>query len=431
MNPLKCTEEEERLAALYRYEILDTELDEDYEDITRLISQICHTPVAIISLVDRDRQWFKSEIGMGIRETPLDHSICAHAILQQGLFIVPDTLNDPRFANNPLVTGDPHLRFYAGELLETTDGHALGTLCVLDYVPRDLTPEQREVLRVLARQVMVQIELRLQLKERDHIIAERRQFEEKLAVMYRREKHIAETLQRSWLMTVSQGDFPGLCIETFYEAALDEALVGGDFFDAFAMGGNVVALSVGDVSGKGLAAASRIAEVKFALRAFLHSHTSPSAALAKLNNFICHTLSGDHQSENTFIVLLLAIVDISAGTVVFASAGGEPPRIHRVDNTLSSIHTAGQPLGILPDASYEEESDTLRRGDTIIMFTDGITEARRDGRFFGEEAMAALIQNTGAASCPDVMAQAIYQGALAFAGGPLKDDACLLLARCQ
>ncbi|HEY7885747.1 MAG TPA: sensor domain-containing diguanylate cyclase [Cellvibrionaceae bacterium] len=151
--------EQQRLDALRRYCILDTPTEQTFDDITRLIADICQAPIAVINFIDESRQWFKSEIGLGVRETPLDISICAHAILQPGLFIVPDTLEDARFAHNPLVTGEPYLRFYAGALLETYDGFALGTLCVLDHQPRELSELQKNALSTLARQVMLLLEL--------------------------------------------------------------------------------------------------------------------------------------------------------------------------------------------------------------------------------------------------------------------------------
>lgn len=160
-----CPDEAERLEALRRYEILDTPIEQEFDDFTALIARICDAPIAVINLIDEDRQWFKSEIGLGVRETPLDVSICRHAILQKGLFVVPDTLEDERFKSNPLVTGKPFLRFYAGALLETPDGFPLGTLCVLDFQPRRLTPHQSRALEILARQVMTTLELRLKYNE--------------------------------------------------------------------------------------------------------------------------------------------------------------------------------------------------------------------------------------------------------------------------
>lgn len=158
-------DESKRLAALRSYGVLDTPRERDFDDVVRIAAHVCQAPIAVINLIEDTRQWFKAEVGLGVRETPLDISICAHAILQPGLFVVPDTTKDPRFACNPLVTGEPNLRFYAGALLETPEGLPLGTLCVLDDKPRDLTEEQGFTLRALARQVMAQMELRRALAE--------------------------------------------------------------------------------------------------------------------------------------------------------------------------------------------------------------------------------------------------------------------------
>ncbi|KAA2236487.1 GAF domain-containing sensor histidine kinase [Salinarimonas soli] len=168
-----ASNEAQRLAVLRAYGILDTPIEAVFDDIVHLAAHICNAPIAVINLIDEGRQWFKSEIGLGVRETPLDVSICAHAILQPGLFVVPDTTQDPRFAHNPLVTGEPRLRFYAGALLETSDGYPLGTLCVLDHKPRTLRPEEGEALIALARQVMALFELRRALADAERVSLER------------------------------------------------------------------------------------------------------------------------------------------------------------------------------------------------------------------------------------------------------------------
>lgn len=154
-------DESARLDALRRYEILDTPPEEAFDSLTRLAAQICGTPIAVVSLIDPLRQWFKSKVGVTACETSRDIAFCAHAILQRAILEVPDARADPRFATNPLVISDPFIRFYAGTPLITTEGHALGTLCVIDRVPRQLNADQREALIVLGHQVLSLLELRL------------------------------------------------------------------------------------------------------------------------------------------------------------------------------------------------------------------------------------------------------------------------------
>ena len=157
--------EKKRLKVLWQYDVLDTVPEEVFDDLTDLAAHICEAPIALISLVDEDRQWFKSKVGVSVSETARDISFCAHAIMNQGVMIVPDATKDPRFKKNPLVTGPQKIRFYAGAPLITPDGHALGTLCVLDKKPRQLRPEQKQALLVLAHHVISQLELRRHARE--------------------------------------------------------------------------------------------------------------------------------------------------------------------------------------------------------------------------------------------------------------------------
>jgi two-component sensor histidine kinase len=161
-----------RLEALFSYDMLDTPRESDFDEIAELASKICETPIAVVNLIADGRQFFKAEVGLGVRETPLDSSFCAKAILEEDFLVVQDATKDPRFDCNPLVTGEPGLRFYAGALLKTADGYPIGTVCVLDFKARPLSPLQETTLRVLARQVMRQLELRRVLRERDEAQAQ-------------------------------------------------------------------------------------------------------------------------------------------------------------------------------------------------------------------------------------------------------------------
>lgn len=196
MKPLLPDNEAVRLDALRRYRILDTPPEPLFDDIASLASQICRTPIALITFIDSNRQWMKSKVGLNASELPRDISFCAHAILQSDLFVVKDTLADERFSDNPLVTSDPRIRFYAAVPLMTRKGYALGTLCVADQVARTLYLDQSHALRQLARQVLSHLELRRQMYDLRRSLHQR---EKKL-------RRLGKTQQRFDLVTRATND---------------------------------------------------------------------------------------------------------------------------------------------------------------------------------------------------------------------------------
>jgi len=168
-------DEAERIESLREYAVLDTPEETCFDELTELAARICEAPIALISLIDEERQWFKSRVGLDVTETTRDIAFCAHAIHQKELFIVPDATQDVRFADNPLVMGEPGIRFYAGAPLLTPEGHALGTLCVIDRKPREMSAEHQQAMRVLSHHVMTQLELRRRTLQVAHLRQEREQ----------------------------------------------------------------------------------------------------------------------------------------------------------------------------------------------------------------------------------------------------------------
>ncbi|OGX84903.1 hypothetical protein BEN47_15665 [Hymenobacter lapidarius] len=159
-SALRQVNEPERLEALQSYQVLDTDPEQVFTDIAQLAAFICGTPMSLVSLIDGERQWFKARVGLDAQEMPREHAFCQYAMRSADVYEVQDATADRRFAGNPLVTGEPNIRFYAGAPLLSPEGQPLGTLCTLDTVPRELTEDQREALRILARQVMAHLDLR-------------------------------------------------------------------------------------------------------------------------------------------------------------------------------------------------------------------------------------------------------------------------------
>jgi serine phosphatase RsbU (regulator of sigma subunit) len=272
-------------------------------------------------------------------------------------------------------------------------------------------------------------------------IGARKEAEGRLQRAYDRDHRIAETLQQSLLLSPSIDSLPGVRVRPFYVPALSEAAVGGDFYDAFPLDGGRVALVVGDASGKGVEAAARTAEVKYAVRAFLSEHPHPARALERVNEFLCgvqrRAAEADPEAAITaaFVALALAVIDPSSGEVLFAVAGIEPPLVLRARCDAEPVEGSGLPLGIDPAAEYEVMSRRLTPRDTLLLATDGLTEAREvapdgaRGAFLGYEGFARLAEQACPAPELDAMGRAILDGARAFTGGSLQDDVCLLLAR--
>ena len=260
-------------------------------------------------------------------------------------------------------------------------------------------------------------------------ITDRKATEAKMVEMYEREHRIAEALQRSMLSTPPVSILGGLEVETVYRPAWEEAQIGGDYYDVFAVDGGRIALVVADVSGKGLEAASRTAEIKFTLRAYLREYPHAASALTRLNSFLCEAQMLEADPQDYFVVLTLILIDPQTGMMEIALAGAELPLVLRSDGTLEEVGVGGMLLGISPKQEYVLSNEKLGMGDILLAATDGITEARRGSDLLGNDGMGRLAQDARSLETLAEMGQAIFSNAQEYAGGKLHDDACLLLAR--
>ena len=248
---------------------------------------------------------------------------------------------------------------------------------------------------------------------------------------FRHEHRLAQALMRPLTLETPEDAFPGLAVATLYSSAGDESEVGGDFYDAIPLADGRVALLVGDVSGKGIAAAARATEVKDVLRAFLRTYPYYSAlTLTRLNDYLCELRTLDDRSHDMFVALILVVLNLERSEAVFAWAGIEAPILARADGTVEQITGGGLPLGVGPKEVYVDTPTPFQPGDLLLLSTDGLSEARRGREFLDSEGVLQALKESLPEPTVRGVGLSLLDKARAFAGGKLQDDACLVLARC-
>ncbi|HVF05309.1 MAG TPA: SpoIIE family protein phosphatase [Frankiaceae bacterium] len=404
-------DESARLAAVRRYDILDTPPDGAFDRITALAARLFDVPIAIVSVVDTDRIWFKSRYGLdGVEEVGRVPGLCASAILQSEDWVVNDASVDPRTLANPLVAGELGLRFYAGVPLRTADGHNLGTLCVIDREPREVTERQMALLRDLAALVVESLEIRLDA------IAKVRETEE-----------LAGALQAS-LLPPRPPELPGMELATRYEA-VGKLVVGGDFYDVFRLAANDWAIVVGDVCGHGARAAAITGLARWTLRAAAVHHFEPSATLTELNAAMHAAAPDDDDSSFATVALARLELDVCGAWLTLCCAGHPRPIVVRKAGWIDVRGQGGTPVGMFEAPSFADDRVGLGPGDALVFFTDGITEARGAvGEMFADEALpTALLEAAGGTA--EEIADRVLDALRAYAPGPPHDDRALVVVR--
>ncbi len=401
----KAPEEELRLRALSELRILDTMPETAYDDITEIAAHVCGAPVALVSLVDENRQWFKSSVGMTISETPRDVAFCAHTILQpDDIFIVKDTRKDPRFADNPLVVSDPGIRFYAGVSLVIDDHHALGTLCVIDYKPRDLDEAQRAALIALGRHVTVQLQLRRQVLRLDdwaqHLETSRRDLMELCSELENNAETIERDLERAELIQRSLRPQVAPVVPNFHVHSLYRPgrQIGGDFFEIKAVGSRYIVVVIADACGHGISAA--MLSLLFQQRLEIVDQTTgeplkPAAAMSAMNRAIVREVT----ASGVFVTATYCLIDLHTRVLTMGSAG-HPPAIylHARSNQVEMIERSGPAIGLYEKAEFTESTLQLDPGDSIFLFTDGLLKVPGVSTAELSELAAALKSSKGDAN---------------------------------
>ena len=408
-----------RMDAVRRYEILDTPPDGAFERIAALAARIFGVPIAIVSVVDRDRIWFKAHHGLpDVFEIGRDPGLCASAVLQHDAWVVTDAAVDPRTLANPLVAGELGLRFYAGVPLTTNDGFNLGTLCVIDREPRQVTDDEVDTLKALAGLVTDALELRLSARETVRQESELR----------RQAEVLADALQAS-LLPPTPPLLPGMELASRYQPGQRDLEVGGDFYDVFRLAPNDWGVVVGDVCGKGARAASLTALARWTIRAAAVHRFGPAAVLSDLNTALL--TDGEPDADDHFCSAVFARVELDTcgAWITLASAGHPRPVVVRRAGWIDIRGHVGLPLGMFADAATADDRVGLGPGDALVVFTDGITEARNaDGEQFGEEALGEVLLDCAGLTAEE-MADRVVGAAATFADGTLRDDVAVVVLR--
>jgi sigma-B regulation protein RsbU (phosphoserine phosphatase) len=407
------TDEARRLAAVRRYQVLDTPPDGAFERITSLAARLFDVPISIVSIVDADRIWFKSHHGLDAEQIDREPGLCASAVLQSEPWLVSDARNDPRTLANPLVAGELGLQFYAGVPLTTQDGYNLGTLCIIDQQPRELTDAEVASLSDLAQVVMDELELRLAARRTVELESELR----------RSAEDVARTLQQG-LLPARVPDVPGLDIAARYHVANADQ-VGGDFYDVVADDGGC-AVVVGDACGKGTAAASMTGTARWVLRAIVAESWTPAGALSRLNAVMVRAQEGIRDYCTAALVAVAPVRD-GRTTVTVGLAGHPHPLLLRADGTVERVGLTSPVVGWTLEASYTEVTTSMNSGDLLVLFTDGTLEVVAGHGATDDQEVGALLASVAGSTAEDV-ARALDE---ALSTATLRDDAAFVVVGVQ
>jgi sigma-B regulation protein RsbU (phosphoserine phosphatase) len=413
-----------RLAAVARTGLLDTSAEEPFDRLTRLACQLLGAPFGFVTIVDDRRSFWKSCVGttaveIADRQNPVGESFCQYVIAADAQVIIGDARLNPMTADNPSIASMGVIA-WAGFPVRSPDGEVLGSFCVVDGVPREWTPEQVSVLEVLAHAASGEVGLRIGIDEARTAAAAAAEQAAKSA-------SLAATLRES-LLPPRLPDIEGLDIAAVHVPGGGGEDVLGDFYDVVPTTNGAWSAFVGDVSGKGVAAARTTALTRYTLRASALAHSSPVAVLHQLHQALA-TWFAEIGTVGFVTVAYSTWKPAGDGYVVRVTTAGHPPAIiRRADGTRQRLASTGTVLGCLPKVRLGVTEDTLHPGDSLILYTDGVTEARhRTTRgFLDVDGYDAMLAATAATTSAEIAAD-LKTRLLAYSEHPTSDDIAIVV----
>ena len=410
------SDEQDRLADLAALRLLDTPREERFDRIVRLASQVLGVPIAYIALIDANRQWFKAKCGLATDETGRDVSFCGHAIQHRGPLIVPDAKLDKRFHDNPLVTGEPHIRFYAGYPLAGPGGHLVGTLCIASPQPRELAAAELALFEQFAQLAQHELEMLDVIESQRELLATRRALAASQKALALELKQ-AEEYIRGLLPLRLRGD---IATDWCY---VPSSQLGGDLFGYHWLDPSRLAMFLFDVAGHGVGASLMSSAIADTLRRRSlprADFTQPDRVMAALNRAFPM-----EEHAGRFFTIWYGVYERTSRLLTYASAG-HPPAI-LIERSAAPLRL-GQPgllIGVDVDAVYEMGMHQLAPGSRLYLYSDGVTEAtQKDGRLLGIEGLERLLL---ASEPRRSRVEQIYERIASEVEGPsLEDDFSLL-----
>ncbi|MFN3168555.1 MAG: PP2C family protein-serine/threonine phosphatase [Phycisphaeraceae bacterium] len=417
--------ETERLADLHALQLLDTPSEQRFDRIVNLTKAVLNAPIAYIALIDSDRQWFKAKAGMcnALSETPRDQSFCGHAILQDTPLIVEDALKDPRFFDNPMVIGEPGVRFYAGHPLKTEAGHNIATLCVVDTEPRSFSSDEMDKFHRLAELAEQELNMLGLIAAQREIIDTRQALAESQRALANELSEAADYVKH-FLPPSKTCDSCGVAIDYQFIAS---SRLGGDLLGFHDIDDDHQAFWLLDVTGHGVGASLLSVSAGNAIRSgqLAADPRDPAALLATLNNAFPMERNG-----NKFFTIWYGVYEHSTRTLRYAAAGHHPALLIEADGSTKRLGVPGLMIGVVPDTPYETQTATIDPGGRLYLFSDGLYEIRGgdDNQLLGLDGVAQVIRNANCKGCSEARAQQIIRQARAYQHGQeaFADDVSLL-----